>query len=223
MIELLKETELFSGLEESLLRSIAAECSTNTYPAGTILFRENEIGTVLYLVVSGSIKVYTSNRNGEIKILSIITKGESLGELSLLDGKPRSATAQVIEDAKLLSLSAKKFRELLRTNHDISLGIIRQLSARLRETNRQVHDLTYLNAKQRVMKNLLQLASAYGNRRSEKIRFRLHLNYDELAQMAGVTKPVLFDVFGELQEKKLLTFQHDLIVLDLSKLQKGGG
>lgn len=219
MIELLRETELFSGLSEPLLRSVAGECTTNAYPAGTILFRENEMGTVLYFVVSGAIKIYTSNANGESKILSIITKGESFGELSLLDGKPRSATAQVLEDTKLLSLSAKKFNQLLRNNPEISLGIIRQLSERLRETNQQVHDLTYLNNKQRVMKNLLQLASTHGSRSAKTIHIRLSLNYDELAQMAGVSKTALFQVFHELQEMRVLSFVDDQIALDLSKLQ----
>ncbi|HZG75909.1 MAG TPA: Crp/Fnr family transcriptional regulator [Paenibacillus sp.] len=219
MIELLRETELFSGLSEPLLRSIADECVTNTYPSGTILFRENEVGTLLYFVVSGAIKIFTTNANGESKILSIITRGDSFGELSLLDGRPRSATAQVIEDTKLISLSSKSFNNLLKNNHDITLGIIRQLSTRLRETNQQVQDLTYLNSKQRVMKNLLQLASSHGRRNAKQIHVRLSLNYDELSQMAGVTKPVLFQVFHELQEKRILSFVDKEFILDLSKLK----
>jgi len=219
MIELLRETELFSGLSEPLLRSIADECVTNTYPSGTILFRENEVGTLLYFVVSGAIKIFTTNANGESKILSIITRGDSFGELSLLDGRPRSATAQVIEDTKLISLSSKSFNNLLKNNHDITLGIIRQLSTRLRETNQQVQDLTYLNSKQRVMKNLLQLASSHGRRNAKQIHVRLSLNYDELSQMAGVTKPVLFQVFHELQEKRILSFVEKEFILDLSKLK----
>ncbi|TLS51760.1 Crp/Fnr family transcriptional regulator [Paenibacillus antri] len=219
MIELLRETELFSGLAEPLLRSIADECVTNAYPSGTILFRENEVGTLLYFVVSGSIKIFTTNANGESKILSIITRGDCFGELSLLDGKPRSATAQVIEDTKLISLSAKSFNQLLKNNHEITLGIIKQLSARLRETNQQVQDLTYLNSKQRVMKNLLQLAGTHGRRNAKTIHVRLSLNYDELSQMAGVTKPLLFQVFHELQEKQILSFVEKEFILDLSRLK----
>ena len=219
LIDALKESEMFSGLDELLLRKIAAGCIIRTYPAGMILFRENDIGTVMYLVLSGAIKVFTSNSQGEVKILSIITKGESLGELSLLDGKPRSATAQVIEDATLMSLTEKKFNELLASDHRIALGIIRQLTTRLRETNRQVHDLTYLSAKQRILKSLLQQASAYGYRRSDLIQMRLRINYEELAQMAGVTKASLFNVLGELQDKKVLSYVQDVMVIDLSKLR----
>ncbi|HZG58873.1 helix-turn-helix domain-containing protein, partial [Paenibacillus sp.] len=100
-----------------------------------------------------------------------------------------------------------------------TLGIVRQLGARLRETNQQVQDLTYLNSKQRVMKCLLQLSSRHGRRSAKAIHLRLTLNYDELSQMASVTKPVLFQVFNELQEKGMLMYIDNEFVLDLSKLK----
>ncbi|MFH5181418.1 cyclic nucleotide-binding domain-containing protein [Paenibacillus sp. TAB 01] len=62
-----------------------------TYKAGTILFREHEMGLIFYIVISGSVKIYTSNRNsGEEEILTVFAAGEAFGELSLLEGKPRS-------------------------------------------------------------------------------------------------------------------------------------
>jgi len=219
MIELLREAPMFSHLTDYQLQNIAAECTMSTFPAGTILFRENETGTVFYIVASGAIKVFTSNLDGENKILSIFTRGDSFGELALLDGQPRSATAQVIEETTLLSLNGKNFNRLLRENIDIAFTIIKQLSTRLRTMNQHVHDLTYLGAKKRVMKALIQLASRHGSRSYKTIRIGVSLNYDELAQLAGVTKPLLFQVFQELQGKQILIFSENEFSIDLAKLK----
>lgn len=219
MIEMLREIPLFSGLDEAHLKVISDECTVNSYAAGTVLFREKEVGTLLYLVISGLVKIYSSNAGGEDKILSIMGKGDCFGELALLDGKPRSASAQVIEDAKVLTLSAKSFHSLLRFNIDMALHIIKDLSTRLRETNQHVHDLTYLDAKKRVVKNLVKLANDHGTRIGNDVRFKINLNYDEIAQMAGVGKPLLFQVFNELQTKGILSVSANSFILHLLKMK----
>jgi CRP/FNR family cyclic AMP-dependent transcriptional regulator len=219
MIESLRFTPLFAALPESQLLRIAEECTMATYPPGMILFQENDTGTVFYVVVSGAIKIYTSNINGEDKILSILTRNDSFGEISLLDGKPRSATAKTIEETKLIALTGKNFNNLLRTNFEITLNVIKQLSTRLRETNRQVHDLTYLDAKQRILKNLVTLAKTHGKRRDDTFIIKVNLDYDEMSQFAGVTKSLLFEVFSELQNKNILKVVNNEYILDLTKLK----
>lgn len=219
MIESLRVIPLFSNLDDVQLQSIANKCTTRTYKAGTILFRENEPGTVFYLVVSGAVKIYTSNRQGEDKIMSILTAGDSFGELALLDGKPRSATAQAIEETTVISLALRSFQSLLKNHFDINLNILKQLSSRLRETNQQVHDLTYMDAKQRVVKNLVKLANDHGNRiGTSLVRIQINLNYDELSQLAGVSKPLVFQVLNELQTKRILTVSGNKFLLDLTQV-----
>jgi CRP/FNR family transcriptional regulator/CRP/FNR family cyclic AMP-dependent transcriptional regulator len=218
MIDLLRGISLFSNLDHFQLQSVANKCTTRTYKPGTILFRENEEGTVFYLVLSGAVKIYTSNSQGEDKIMSILTAGDSFGELALLDGKPRSATAQAIEDTTVISLFARNFQILLKEHFDLNLSILKQLSLRLRETNQQVHDLTYMDAKQRVVKNLIKLANDHGNRVGTFVHVKINLNYDELSQLAGVSKPLVFQVLAELQTKRILTVSGNLYRLDLSQL-----
>lgn len=218
MIDLLQNISLFSSLHNSQLQSIADKCTTRTFKAGTILFRENEIGTTFYLVVSGAVKIYTTNKHGEDKIMSILSVGDSFGELALLDGKPRSATAQAIEDTKVLSLSAKQFQQLLKDHFDINLSILKQLSARLRETNQQVQDLTYMDARQRVVKNLIKLANDHGSRNGTIVQIQIKLNYNELSQLAGVPKTLVFQVLHELQSKRILTVSGEQFLLDLKDM-----
>src|SRR5690606_34368299 len=97
MIDFLSKVPLFAKLNESQLKIIADICSKKAVRAGTILFREKEPGSIFYVVYMGSVKIFTSNNAGEEKMLSLFKTGDSFGELSLIDGKPRSATAQAME------------------------------------------------------------------------------------------------------------------------------
>jgi CRP/FNR family transcriptional regulator, cyclic AMP receptor protein len=219
MIEFLNKVPLFANLTADQLSAIANICSKKTFKAGTILFHEKEPGSVFYIVYSGSVKVFTKALSGEEKILSMFRAGDSFGELSLLDGKPRSASAQTLEDSVLITLTAQNFLDLLRTNFDISLVIMRELCDRLRDTNQHVHDLTFLDARTRVIKSLIKLANKNGSRQGNVITIKMTLNYDEVSQLAGVQKPVLMQVIRDFQEKQILTFTGQDMKLDLAKLR----
>jgi CRP/FNR family transcriptional regulator/CRP/FNR family cyclic AMP-dependent transcriptional regulator len=219
MIEFLSQVPLFSKLNEQHLKSISEICTRKLFHAGTILFREKEIGATFYIVYSGSVKIFTTHSGGEEKILAVFNAGESFGELSLIDGKPRSATAQTLEDSGLISLDGIHFMQLLRSNFDMTKSIMEELCSRLRDTNEHVQDLTFLDARTRVLKSLIKLANKSGKRSGTTIDIKLALNYDELARMAGVEKNVLIQVLRDLQEKRIVILGPSHITLDLAKLR----
>ncbi|TBL81647.1 Crp/Fnr family transcriptional regulator [Paenibacillus thalictri] len=221
MIEYLSKVQLFSQLNEHQLNAIASICMKRTFKVGTVLFHEKELGDAFYIVFTGSVKIYTSSSAGEEKILTLAKAGDSFGELSLIDGKPRSASAQTLEDSTLLTLTAKNFLDLLKNHFDISLCIMQELCQRLRDTNQHVYDLTFLDARTRVIKNLIKLANKNGTRQGNVISIRMTLNYDELSQMAGVQKPILMQVMRDLNEKQILAFVGQEMRLDLAKLRGG--
>ncbi len=171
------------------------------------------------MVISGSVKIFTTSSSGEEKILSICKSGESFGELSLIDGKPRSASAQTLENCVLLTLTGQSFLDLLRTHFDITLGIMQELSSRLRDTNQQVFDLTFLDARTRVIKSLIKMANKHGLRNGTTITIKLVLNFDEISQLAGVQKVTLMQVIRDLEEKQILTISSSDFKLDLAKLR----
>lgn len=172
-----------------------------------------------YIILAGSIKLFTKSNNGEEKVLSLVNSGESFGELSLLDGRPRSASAQTLETTTLLELSSEQFMALMQSHFDITRGILAELCRRLRQTNEHVNDLTFLDGRTRVLKNLITLANKNGKREGNIISIHMALNYDELAQMAGVTKPVLSEVIRELEQRGVLQFGINEYKLNLLKLR----
>lgn len=214
----LKKVSLFAGLTDEQLKSIASLCNRKMLAAGQLLFRENDNGNAFYIVLSGSIKIYTE-KSGEEKILTVLAAGDSFGELSLIDGKPRSASARAVEHCMLLELLAADFQQLLKNHFDITLGVMRELAERLRATNQHVHDLTFLDARSRIIKALVQLANKNGQRTGTSIVIRMVLNYDELCRMAGVPKTTLMEVFRDLSAKEIIRLTADDLTIDLAKLR----
>ena len=110
------------------------------HPAGTILFREGERGSTMYVLRSGKVKIWKIISDTEIT-LAILGPGEFFGEMALLEGLPRSAGATVVDDAQLIELDQKSFETLVRKNGEISVRLMRRLSSRLREADRQIQAL----------------------------------------------------------------------------------
>ncbi|CAI6082322.1 Crp/Fnr family transcriptional regulator [Cohnella sp. JJ-181] len=219
MIQWLKKVSLFDKLSDAQLEHILRIAHRRSLPAGSILFQEKDPGNIFYVVLSGSIKLFTRSAAGDEKVLSVVAAGDSFGELSLLDGLPRSASARTLEPALVLEISSDEFMRLLETHFDITKGILTELSRRLRQTNEHVNDLTFLDDRTRVLKNLINLANQHGKRDGIFIRIHLALNYDELAQMAGVSKQILSEVLRELEQKGVLAFGMNQYTLNLTKLR----
>ncbi|WP_158602290.1 Crp/Fnr family transcriptional regulator [Cohnella endophytica] len=219
MIEWLKKVSLFDNLNDEQLEHILRISHRRTLPQGTTLFYEKEAGSTFYVVLSGSIKLFTKSHAGEEKVLSLVNAGESFGELSLLDGLPRSASAQTLESTTVLELSSEQFMGLLQDHFDITRGILAELCRRLRATNDHVNDLTFLDGRTRVLKNLIALANKNGKRDGNLISIPMSLNYDELAQMAGVSKAILSEVIRELESRGVLQFGINEYKLNLAKLR----
>jgi CRP/FNR family cyclic AMP-dependent transcriptional regulator len=218
MLSILKQVPLFQNLTDDQLNKLSGIYIRRTFPEGTILFREKEPGDIFYIVVKGSVKIYTSSA-GEEKVLSVFEDGDNFGELSLIDGKPRSASAQVLKNSTFLTIRSIDFIQLLKENCDISMGVMLELCRRLRDTNDHVYDLTFLDPRHRIVKTLILFANKNGIRTGNMVTIKMALNYDELARMSGVTKSTLMQVIRDMERVKLLIPIPEGFTIDLSKLQ----
>lgn len=218
-MKVLRDVSLFRYLNEIQLKIIYNMCTKQAFQAGHILFREHDPGDIFYVVIRGSIKIYTTHASGQEKILTVFKAGDSFGELSLIDQGTRSTSAQILEETELYCLHRDHFMSLLKANFDITQGILVELCNRLRDTNRHVQDLTFLDERSRIVKSIVQMATTNGKRDGHLIYFTVPLNNDELAQLAGVKKDKLLQVLQDFQQRAILTYSHDQFILDLSRIQ----
>src|SRR5512145_374583 len=120
------------------------------FAQGTVLFREGEPGKEMYVVQQGRVTV--SKRVGDVeKILTSLGPGEFLGEMSILNGKPRSATATCAEASRLLVIDAKTFEAMIRSSAEIAVRLIQKLAERLRQADEQIENLLLSDASTRVV------------------------------------------------------------------------
>lgn len=220
MIPLLKKIPLFSNLTLEELYSITRICEQETVGKGIQIFRQGDLGTKFYVIVKGSIKIYNESPDGKEKILVVLRDGDSFGEFSILDGEPRSASAATLEDSTLLTITLDAFHHLLEKNFSITFKIIQQLVSRLRNTNQQVLDLVFLDAKSQIYKTLLNLASKHGKRSGQIITIDVPFKDEEIAKLASISEEVTTTVLNNLRAKGIITNEQGLMQINLALFNK---
>jgi len=131
VVPLLSSVPLFSGMKKKHLQAIAKAGKELSYEPGTTVVGEGEGGVGLYIILDGLVEV---RRKG--KVLARLGKGQFFGEMSLLDGKPRSADVVAVERTSCFGLTSWSFIGLVKTNPEIAVNLLKELAGRLRETNR---------------------------------------------------------------------------------------
>ncbi len=140
----LKRTAIFSGLSYEELKTISIELFEKTYHKGTTLFFQNMKAEVMYVIRSGLIRIVVHHPGEPDQALAELGPGNFLGEMSILEEEPRSATARVVEDSVLVYMTRKSFANIMNTypaiGNKILMAIIRVLSSRLRNANEKIHE-----------------------------------------------------------------------------------
>jgi CRP/FNR family cyclic AMP-dependent transcriptional regulator len=128
-----------------------------TAAAGTVLFREGDAGKEMFVIQGGKVRLSRTIRGVE-KILAELPAGEFFGEMSIINDKPRAATATVIEDAQLLVLDPRTFEAMIKANTEIAVRMIKKLAGRLDVANAQIENLMLGDANSRIVHALIQLS-----------------------------------------------------------------
>ncbi len=133
----LAQVPLFHDLSRRELELISRNCREREYPAGAVLLQQGETGVGLYVIVSGSVRVTQQHEGSGARELATLGRGDVLGEMSLLDDLPRSATVTAVEPTRVLVLPVWDFRASLREAPDIAIKLLTVLSRRLRQAEQR--------------------------------------------------------------------------------------
>ncbi|MBU6430266.1 MAG: Crp/Fnr family transcriptional regulator, partial [Cyanobacteria bacterium REEB65] len=184
----LRQTALFVDLDDNELGAVGDLCRQRTVPKGSIVFYEEDPGTSCYMLCEGRIKIVVNSQDGREHILGILKPGDLFGEMSLLDGQPRSATAIAVEEAKVLVLQRDEFTNLVKANPSIALKLLVVLTRRLRQTDRHVESLAFLSAPGRVARLLLDLGKELGQSTPAGVSFETSMTRQEMANLTGTSR-----------------------------------
>ena len=181
MAALLADVELFHGLEQRTLREIAATGRHRLLPKGASIFVQDQPGTSFFVLLDGVVKLYILSDDGRRLELVRHRPPAVFGEIAVLDGGPRSASAEIVEDARLVELQRDALLGVIRSDPTALDALLRSLGAMVRRTTRQVTDLVFLDLRGRVARHLLELAERGGVTTGPIER----VNQGELATIVG--------------------------------------
>jgi CRP-like cAMP-binding protein len=139
------ESKLFEGLSEDSRRDLIAATARRTYDFGEILFRRGDPGDELHLIISGQLKIFIEADEEDEVVIAIVGPGDFVGELSLLDGRPRSASVESLEPVETVVVPRQAFLTALRANPAVMETLVMALATRLRETNALAADIASLS------------------------------------------------------------------------------
>lgn len=226
-VDLLKGVELFSELNEEQLGMIANLVIVKNFNRDeTVVLEGDDSVQALYLIATGSVQVYMTGIDGRETILSFLERGDFFGEMSLIDGEPRSASVRTVTDATLLVIHRESFLSLLRKTPEIAMALMSELCKRLRKANKQIGSLSTMSVSGRVAGTLLNLMQERG--------VRIHTDngnmvtvihnrptQQQLADMSGTTRETVSRICSLLVKANAIAMTgKDIVIFDEDALQE---
>lgn len=221
---LLRRVSIFSGLEDEDLDSLLRITATKRLAAREVLCRKGDRGSQTYAIMSGRLKATAAGEDGREVVLRIMDPGEVIGEVTLLDGGPRSLTVTAIEPAELLVIQRRDLLPFLERRPRIAIGLLQVLGSRLRTISAELEDTLFLNLPPRLAKKLLSLAENYGRSTAAGVRIDLRLSQHELGEMIGTSRESVNKQLRIWTREGVLTTERGFITLrDPGKLEELAG
>ena len=219
--ELLKSFPLFSDLSDEDLSDIEKIVKIKRFGKNEIILYQFDPGDSLYIISRGKVKVVLFSKDGKEVLLSNLGPGEFFGEMSLLDGLPRSASVVALEDSEVLVLNRKDFLELIRNLPEIALRILTEMSKRLRSADQKIGSLILMDVYGRVARVLVELAEKEGKRVNDDIVIETKLRQQDIANMVGASRETVSRVLKDFVQNGFITIDGKKIIIHNADLAIG--
>jgi CRP-like cAMP-binding protein len=156
--------------------------------SGEVLFREGDDAYEVLILLSGIVKVWVTSGSGRVVILEVFDAGSVLGELSAIDGGPRSANASALDDGELFVIPTTRFRSLLEVHSSIAVELLIVVTGRLRGASQRQLEFSAGDALGHLCRAILQLADRYGLERDGTREVVLPMGQGDLAAWGGLSR-----------------------------------
>jgi CRP/FNR family transcriptional regulator, cyclic AMP receptor protein len=210
----------FGGLDPAALERLAASMRSRRFRRGEVIFHIGDPGDALFVIVSGEVKISLQSETGDEAILATLRPGDVFGELALLDGAPRSASASALTPTETVILPRDRFRELIATETGFRDALLASIAGELRRLTTHVEELHFLDITGRLAARLARLAQESGTPLPDgSLRLRTNLTQADLAAMVGCTRQSVNKLLGQFTDDGLLRLERDgIVVTDLEGL-----
>jgi CRP-like cAMP-binding protein len=218
----LRRNPLFSEVRPEALRHVARALRRRQYRRDEVIFHQGDQGDALHVIASGAVKIVLEAEDGAEAILVTLRPPESFGEIAMLDGAPRSASAIALEPTTTLVLPGAELRQLMDADTTLRDAMFASLAAGFRRLTTQVEELHFLDVPGRLATRLSRLAAEVDPDANEVV-IPWPYNQSDLAAMIGATRQSVNRVFNELVDAGLVRRgQGTLVITDVAALRRAG-
>ncbi|MGA9865404.1 MAG: Crp/Fnr family transcriptional regulator [Acetobacteraceae bacterium] len=186
--ELLRGTTLFAILQPTELEELLGFVTERRVEKGTAIMERGDAGSSMMVLATGRARVTAASTEGREVTFAILEPGMTFGELSLLDGKPRSATVSAMDDCLILVVERRDFLRFLRGNAELALRMLALLCERLRDTDIALEEIALMDFPSRLARLVLKLAHQYGESSPRGQRIRMKLSQTDLSTLVAATR-----------------------------------
>ena len=210
--ETLKKSLIFSSLEEDELAELAGLAMERSFSSGEFVFWEGDAPTWFFMVAEGKVKVLKHSSLGKDFIIAFFGPGEMFGEVAVLENKPYPASAQAVDETRVLGIRRQDLISFLAHRPEVALRIIGILGGRLRDAQGRLGDLAGERVEQRIARTLLMLSSKLGS--------TLPFTRQDIADMAGTTTETAIRVMSHLKDRGIVrSARGKIVIVDEVKLR----
>lgn len=207
--QVIKNVPLFRGLTSDQISVLAQSARRRTYAPGAAIAYRGDPGGAMYVIVSGKLKVHSATENGIEVILAVMGEGECVGELSLIDGKPRSADITAWEKTECVIIDQDALLHTIKASSEVALSMMRVLCERVRNSSSAIESLASQDVISRVAELLARLSVEHGDptvlKDCPNARIlRLDLTQADIASFVGATRERVNQAMGVLKKAKLI-------------------
>jgi CRP-like cAMP-binding protein len=219
--DVLRQAPLFTALDEEAAAALQASTVEVRLAKGQDLFLEGEPGDRMFVITEGKVKLGHTASDGRESLLAILGPSELLGELSLFDPGPRTATATALTDATLIAVGHSALRPWLTGRPEVAEALLQALAQRLRRTNEAMADLVFSDVPGRIAKILLDLGDKFGRQLPDGLHVTHDMTQEELAQLVGASRETVNKALADFASRGWIRLEsRSVVLIDIDRLQR---
>ena len=203
-LDLIRRVPLFSMLTESQAIAVADAVVKRRFKRGEVIVEQGKKSNALFILLNGRARVLTADSRGREVILATLQPGDHIGEMSLIDNEPHSATVRAEVQTDVLMLGRIEFARCLPENSSMAYAVMRGLVQRLRHADRKIESLALMDVYGRVARALLEFATETGD---GEMLIREKISRQDIAKMVGASREMVSRVMKDLEERGFVQTQ----------------
>ena len=211
-LDLIRRVPLFSMLTESQAVSVADAVVKRRFKRGEVIVEQGKKTNALFILLNGRARVVTADSRGREVILATLQPGDHIGEMSLIDNEPHSATVRAEVQTDVLMLGRVEFARCLPENSSMAYAVMRGLVQRLRHADRKIESLALMDVYGRVARALLEFATDTSDVEGEML-IREKISRQDIAKMVGASREMVSRVMKDLEERGFIQTQENGSIL----------